>query len=271
MWNHNNVFNIKTSSRLLAACRLMLCLFVLILGLFTTSGCGGGGGGGNNGGGGGAPEAFVMIGTVEFSTATSIDISGLETSWPTPQQWNWTWFSGSISYAMTQKFEAAFIVVSGQNLPVLKMTSTSTEGGSVTNYYSYLAVARNGELYNLTAGLKGSIPVGDPHVLVSQPRFFSRKNYTVGQSWTDGVQGNVGGRNDPTWTRTVVSTNATSPAGFTNCVHVRITLPPGNVDGIESIDEYWKDGYGCVENYETLESGGGMGDNFVRQSIAFAG
>lgn len=268
MWNHSTLFNIKTPNSFTAVRRLMICLLLLIVSLFMVTGCGGGGGGGSNNGGGGPVVADVMIGTIEFRTDSSINLSGLDADFPINSDWVWTWTTGGSGFAMTQEFDPIFIVVNGQNLPVLKMTSTSTEGG-LSSWYSYWAVARNGNLYNLTAGLKGEIEVGQPHVMVSEPRIVTRKNY-ASQSWTDGVPGNVGGRNDPTWTRQVVSTSTTSPAGFTQCIQVRITLPVGNPDGIQTIDEYWKEGYGCVENYETLV-GGAPGDKFVRQGIAFSG
>lgn len=233
-----------------------LCLCSLI-----NSGCGGGGGGGSS--------TLVTVGSVTFDPATSTDFTRFETSFPPGSDWVWLYTTEAMTtYTVTQDFYTDTLTISGKTLPVMKVANTTTEGPY--DSYGYWAVSTTGELYCLTSGTKGHLPVGDPHVLASQPRLVSRYDYTVSQSWTNGVPALSSSRNDPTWTRQVVSTNATSPAGFTNCVQVRITLPGGHVSGMETIDEYWQDGAGCVEVYET-KVGGGAGETFVRQGIAFSG
>lgn len=241
----------------------LLAQFALVILVFVTTGCGGGGSGG-----GGGSSTTVTVGSVTFDPATSTDFTRFETSFPPGTDWVWLYTTDSSStFTITQDFYTDSLTIDGKNLPVMKVANTTTEGPY--DSYAYWAVATSGELYSLTTGTKGTMPVGDPHVLASPPRLVSRSDYTVSQSWTNGVPGLSSARNDPTWTRQVVSTNATSPGGFTNCVQVRIALPVGDVSGLETIDEYWKVGYGCVEVYETVV-GGGVGETFVRQGIAFS-
>lgn len=259
-------FNAKSPSYVATIGRLLCSLILAFFALFAVTGCGGGGGDG-----GVPPDQFSTIGTVTFNHSTSRNLDGLETAFPVPSSWAWTWYDpAGPSWALHQNFQAdtLYIPSSGLMLPVWRTISSPVATGSgKPHVYAFWAVAIDGDLYSLTAGPSGALDTSTTHVLVAQPRVVARK--FMSNWWTDGVPGNLHGNNSATAPRTIVGSGVTSPAGFTQCLRIRmiLTADPNN---IEFIDEYWKDGYGLVEQQSTLV-GGAIGDRFVRQVIAFSG
>ena len=259
--------------------RNFLFFFALFL-LFT--GCGGGGGGGGSSDTVTPPPPVpdVMIGTIAFNPASSRDIASHTFGFPTNVAQAWLLTSrhaspdqhldrtGADYNSMT--FADATIVVGTTSLPVYRITYTygSYAPGSIA--YSYWATATNGGIYNLTGqdGTDGGGGSGGPEVMATQPRLILPPAPTISNSWTaDGVTGFGAGYAINGATRTVMSMNATSPAGFTGCMRIRAVSPSGSLP--TNIDEYWKPGYGVVEVLDVDTAT--PSTIFFRTGIAFSG
>ena len=257
--------------------RNFLFFFALFL-LFT--GCGGGGGGGSSDTVTPPPPVpDVMIGTIAFNPASSRDIASHTFGFPTnvAQAWRITTWAGATGDYNSMTFADATIVVGATLLPVYRVKYTYGSYAPGAFAYSYWATATNGGIYNLTGqdGTDGGgQPIvngsgsGGPEVMATQPRLILPPAPTISNSWTaDGVTGFGAGYAINGATRTVMSMNATSPAGFTGCMRIRAVSPSGSLP--TNIDEYWKPGYGVVEVLDVDTAT--PSTIFFRTGIAFSG
>ena len=236
--------------------------------------CGGSGGGGGSAGGS-APVPDVMIGTIAFNPLSSQNLIAHPFAFPIGNAWTWseTRVTGGVpitsSTVITQSFSLTTITVGTTSLPCYLVHYSF----SLINSYSIWATAKNGGLYNLTNVRVGqiseaSIDFLNPPPVAAQPLLVLPPSPNVANSWVSGCTGYAIGYDSGQFgkTRTIMSMNATSPAGFTNCMQIQITNPltPSSYDPVY---EYWKPGYGVVE---TVSSDPAEVDN-RRTGIAFSG
>ena len=248
--------------------RNVLFFFALSL-LFT--GCGGGGGGGSSDTVT-PPVPDVMIGTIAFNPASSRDIASHTFGFPTniAQAWRITTSITPNGDYNSMTFADATLVVGSTLLPVYRITYAYGSYAPGVRAYSYWATATNGGIYNLTGqdGTDGGGGPTGPEVMATQPRLILPPAPTISNSWTaDGVTGFGAGYAINGATRTVMSMNATSPAGFTGCMRIRAVSPSGSLP--TNIDEYWKPGYGVVEVLDVDTAT--PSTIFFRTGIAFSG
>ena len=253
--------------------------FIALSLLFT--GCGGGGGGSSDAVT--PPPADVMIGTIAFNPASSRNLAAHTFGFPTnvAQAWRITTSITTNGDYNSMTFADATIIVGATSLPVYRVKYAYGAYAAGVTVYSYWATATNGGIYNLT-GQDGTDGGGEPFILINgsygngggpevmaaQPRLILPPAPTISNSWTaDGVTGFGVGYAINGATRTVMSMNATSPAGFTGCMRIRAVSPSGSLP--TNIDEYWKPGYGVVEVLDVDTAT--PSTIYFRTGIAFSG
>jgi hypothetical protein len=255
----------NVSHQHLGAIMLKSNLVLLFLILVTVVGCGGGGGGGGGSSGGG--PTIVYVGTTAFNPATSRGLADHDFGFPVPATWTFDLAAPADpvqASGTSQTLALSSVVISGVTVPCYRV---SVLDGIDPEYdqHEWWAVSTDGGLYRLTVGAydhePGPSPVpsgyvnndADSPTLLAQAKLIMPGSFSVGTSWTVGASAFLYPNVDPRGhllTRTVMSTNATSPHGFPGCVLIKGTLSGAGSEWFE----YWQPDVGLVEVEEQVTS-----------------
>jgi hypothetical protein len=196
---------------------------------------------------------IVTIGTVSFDITTSTNFSGNDFYYNlTTQNWNVAIPIGSTADAETTPYTATTIAIPEQaSLPCVIIQNGTPSGTDCI----YAAVSVDGALYTVTAPASNT----SSPVVLSQPIMIIPNNtdLSVGYTYSSGIAPTDGGIINYNaaypYQLTVISTSATSPQGFVDCLHIRLTNTDTSAFQYTTIDVWYQAGEGAVD--ETMTPG----------------